>query len=218
MAVPPPKRRRVPVLIGSIAAVLLIAAFVWFVNTMMDSKGGKPPRQVQVVQIIQPPPPPPPDQPPPPPPPEKVQEPLPKDQPEPDPKNDEPPPQQQLGLDAEGTAGGDAFGLAANRGGSDLVGGNGNAAFAWYTGRLKDAVLEKLSADTNIGSKKFSLSVRIWIENDGRIRDVKLVTSTGNHDLDQRIEAALSSLVRLSEAPPLEMPQPVSLKIVSRSS
>jgi len=46
---------------------------------------------------------------------------------------------------------------------------------------------------------------------------VKLMTTTGDHDLDQRIELALSSLTRLSESPPLEMPQPVSLKIVSRS-
>jgi periplasmic protein TonB len=211
-----PAKRRAAVLVGVLAAALLVTGFVWFVRTMMASKAGKPERRVQVVQIIKPPPPPP-DQPPPPPPPEKVQEPLPKDEPEPAPKNDEPPPQQQLGLDAEGSAGGDAFGLAANRGGSDLVGGNGNAAFAWYTSRLKDAVLDKLSSDTRIGSKKYSVSVRVWIEADGRIKEVKLVSTTGNHDLDERIETALSSLSRLSESPPLEMPQPISLKIVSRS-
>jgi TonB family protein len=142
---------------------------------------------------------------------------LPKDEPEPTPKDEAPPPLQQLGLDAEGGAGSDAFGLAANRGGSDLVGGNGSAAFAWYTGRLKDAVLAKLSSDSHIGSKKFSVSVRVWIESDGRIKEVKLVTSTGSKELDQHIEAALATLSRLDDSPPLEMPQPVSLKIVSRS-
>jgi protein TonB len=166
------------------------------------------------VQLIRPPPPPPPPELPPPPP-EKVDEPLPKDTPEPKP-DDQAPPDEPMGLDAQGTAGEDAFGLAARRGGSDLVGGSGNAAFAWYTNRLKDAVVEKLSSDSKIGSKKFSLSVRVWIEADGRIRQVKLVTTTGDHQLDQRIESALSSLSRLSDAPPLEMPQPVSLKIVSR--
>lgn len=203
-------------LAGGIAALVLILGFVWFVRTMMSGKTVKALRQVQVVQIIRPPPPPPPDQPPPPPPPPKTEEVLPKDEPEPKPDN-EPPPSAPLGLDAQGSAGEDAFGLAARRGGSDLVGGNGSAAFAWYTNRLKDAVLDKLSADKKIEAKKFSLSVRVWIEADGRIKQVKLMTTTGDHDLDQRIELALSSLTRLSESPPLEMPQPVSLKIVSRS-
>jgi protein TonB len=203
-------------LAGGIAALVLILGFVWFVRTMMAGKTVKASRQVQVVQIIRPPPPPPPDQPPPPPPPPKTEEVLPKDEPEPKPDN-EPPPAAPLGLDAQGSAGEDAFGLAARRGGSDLLGGNGSAAFAWYTNRLKDAVLDKLSADKKIEAKKFSLSVRVWIEADGRIKQVKLVTTTGDRELDQRIELALSSLTRLSESPPLEMPQPVSLKIVSRS-
>ena len=179
---------------------------------MMAGKIGKPARQVQIVQIIRPPPPPP--EQPPPPPPEKVEEPLPKDTPEPKP-DEEPPPAGPLGLDANGSAGEDAFGLAARRGGSDLVGGNGNAAFAWYTNRLKDAVVERLSSDSKIGAKKYSISVRVWIEADGRTK-IKLMTTTGDHQLDQRIESDLSSIARPSEAPPLEMPQPVSLKIVSR--
>ncbi len=198
-------RRKAPLIIGGLLGVLMIAGFVWFVHTMMAGKTKKAQRQVQIVQIIKPPPPPP----------EKTEEPLPKDEPEPAP-TDEPAPQEQLGLDAEGAAGGDAFGLAARKGGSDLVGGSGNAAFAWYTNRLKDAVVERLSADSKIGSKKFSVSVRVWIESDGRIREVKLVSTTGNRELDQRIEASLTALTRMSDAPPLEMPQPVSLKIVSR--
>jgi periplasmic protein TonB len=209
------RRRYVTLFGGGLIAVLLVTGFVWFVRTMMAGKSAKSQRQVQVVQIIRPPPPPP-DQPPPPPP-VKTQEELPKDEPEPAPKEDEQAPPPALGLDAEGSAGGDAFGLAARKGGSDLVGGNGKAAFAWYTNRLKDAVVERLTADTRIGSKKFSVSVRVWIEADGRIKEVKLVSTTGDRALDQRIEAALASLTRLSDAPPLEMPQPISLKIVSHS-
>ena len=162
------------------------------------------------------PPPPPPDQPPPQPL-VKTEQALPKDEPKPTPDNTPAPADQPLGLDAEGAAGGDAFGLAARRGGSDLVGGNGTAAFAWYTNRLKDAVVEKLTSDARLGSKKFSVTVRVWIEADGRIKQVKLVSTTGNREVDQRIESTLSALTRLSESPPLEMPQPVSLKIVSRN-
>jgi periplasmic protein TonB len=207
------KRRYLTRLGGAVFGLLLILGFVWFVRTMMAGKTAKPGRQVQIVQVIRPPPPPPPPDQPPPPPPDKVDEPLPKDVPEPKP-DDEPPPAEPMGLDAQGSAGEDAFGLAARHGGSDLVGGHGGAAFAWYTSRIKDTVLEKLSSDAGIGSKKFSLSVRAWVEADGRLR-LKLETSTGDRQLDQRIESVLSSLMRLSEAPPLEMPQPVHLKIMS---
>ena len=200
---------------GAVIGVLLIAGFAWFVHTMMNAKSSKQQRQVQTVQLIRPPPPPP--EQPPPPPLEKVQEPLPKDEPEPTPKEEEAAPQQPLGLDADGSAGGDAFGLAARHGGSDLVGGNGTAAFAWYTNRLKDALLEKLGADAHLGAKRFSVSVRVWIESDGRIREFKLTSTTGNSELDQRIQADLAGLTHLSDAPPLEMPQPISLKIVSHT-
>jgi protein TonB len=211
------QRRLAPRILGGVLALGLLVVFVWFVKTMMAGQSAKSERKVQVITVIQapPPPPPPPPEQPPPPPPEKTEEQIPKDDPEP-PPNDEPAPQQQLGIDAEGSAGGDAFGLAARRGGSDLVGGNGGAIFAWYTNRLKDAVLDRLSHDSQIGTKKFSITVRVWIEPDGRIKEVKLESSTGNRDLDQRIQTALASLSRLSDSPPLEMPQPVSLRIVSR--
>ncbi len=197
------KRRYLSRLGVGIMGLLLVCGFVWFVRTMMASKTVKQGRQVQIVQLI-------------PPPPEKTDEPLPKDEPQPAP-NDEPPPSEPMGIDAQGSAGEDAFGLAARHGGSDLVGGNGSAAFAWYTNRLKDAVVDKLSSDARLGAKKFSLTVQVWIAADGRIKQVKLASTTGNHELDERIESALSSLTRLSEAPPLEMPQPISLKIVSRT-
>src|SRR5512134_2417325 len=74
---------------------------------------------VQEVKILRAPPPPPPEEPPPPPP-EEVDVPEPEPQPEPTP-SDEPPP-GELGLDAEGAAGSDGFGLAARPGGRDLVG------------------------------------------------------------------------------------------------
>ena len=59
--------------------------------------------------------------------------------------------------------------------------------------------------------------MRVWIEADGRIKQVKLASTTGDGTLDEAIESDLSSLAKLGDSPPLEMPQPVSLKIVSRS-
>jgi periplasmic protein TonB len=204
------ERRYGKLIVGALIAAVLIVGFVSFVRTMMAGKSGKPARQVQTVQLIRPPPPPPPpDQPPPPP--QRTDEPLPKDVPEPSPQDQEPPPAQPLGLDAEGSAGGDAFGLAARHGGSDLIGGNGGAVFAWYTNKLKDAVNEKLSADPKLGIRPYSTSAQVWVDREGRIR-VKLVTTTGNRETDQRIEQDLQTLL-MNDPPPVEMPQPVTMKI-----
>jgi protein TonB len=144
-----------------------------------------------------------------------VEEPLPQDTPEPEP-TDEAPPGEQLGLDAEGVAGGDAFGLAARKGGSDIIGGGGGAAFAFYTGLLKEGILDALSDDERVRKGNYKLTVRIWVAPDGRVERIALVDSTGNPQIDAAVEQALGKLRRVREAPPLEMPQPVTLRIVSR--
>jgi protein TonB len=207
-------RRTISRLAGGVAGLLLIVGFVWFVRTMMASKTNKPGRQVQVVQIIRPPPPPP-DQPPPPPP-EKTEVPLPKGVPEPVPDNQPAPADQPLGIDAEGSAGGDAFGLAARRGGSDLVGGTGSAPFAWYTNRITDAIRERLASVPCAKSAKGSLSIHVLMEADGRIKQVQLATTTGNRQMDQCIDTALTSMPRISDPLPPGMPEQVNVKIVSR--
>lgn len=78
-------------------------------------------------------------------------------------------------------------------------------------------MLERLSADPKLRGKKFTLSVQIWIEPDGRIKTVRLVGGTSDRELDGDVSAALASLGRMDQAPPIEMPQPINLKIVSRS-
>jgi protein TonB len=207
-------RRNLSRLAGGMFGLLLILGFVWFVRSMMVGKTAKPWRHVQVVQVIRPPPPPP-DQPPPPPP-EKTEVPLPKDVPEPVPDNTPAPSDQPLGLDAEGTAGGDAFGLAARRGGSDLVGGTGSAPFAWYTNRISDAIRERLSSVACAKSAKGSLSVHVLMQADGKIKQVQLATTTGNTGVDQCIDSALTSMPAMSDPLPPGMPEQVNLKIVSR--
>jgi protein TonB len=207
--------KQAPLLGAAVLGAALLATLVWWIHGFMSSKVGKPARTVQMITLIKPPPPPPPPDTPPPPPPPKVDEQIPQNVPDPTPDNT-PAPAPDLGIDATGTAGGDAFGLAARHGGADLV-GSGGAIFKWYTSKLQDAVTDRLSSDPKLRGKKYTAGVRIWIAADGHIKDVQLVGGTGNHDLDGTIAADLGALGRLSEAPPLEMPQPVSLQIVSRS-
>jgi protein TonB len=209
---PHPVLRRLPLIIGGLVVLLGVAGFFLFVHKVAQAPE-KPKRETpQVVQIVRPPPPPP-DQPPPPPPEEKVEEPLPQDAPEPEPADAAP--AEQLGLDAEGVAGGDGFGLAARRGGSDIT-GTGSAAFAWYTGMLKDTILGALEEDQRVRKGSYRVTIRVWLAGDGRVERAQLTESTGSRDLDAAIEQALGRVGRLREAPPLEMPQPVTLRIVSR--
>jgi protein TonB len=201
-------------LAGGVFGLLLVLGFVWFVRTMVTGKVGKPGRQVQTVQLIRPPPPPP-DQPPPPPA-QKTQQELPKDVPEPTPDNTPAPADQPLGIDADGSAGGDAFGLAARRGGSDLVGGSGSAPFAWYQNRITDAIRERLAAVPCAKSAKGSLSIHLLMDADGRFKQVQLATTTGNRQVDQCLETALTAMPRMSDPLPPGMPEQVNIKIVAR--
>jgi len=209
--------KQAPALAGVVLVLMLIVGMGWVIRSFMANQDRKPARAVQNITVIRPPPPPPPEEtPPPPPPPEKLEQPIQQpNQPEPTPESPPAEP-QQLGLDAEGGAGDDAFGLAARKGGSDIA-GTGRAVFAWYTGKLKDEVTDRLSADPKLRAKKFTVGVRVWIEPDGRIKDVRLTNSTGSRDIDGAIAAALATIRHLSEAPPVEMPQPITLQIVSRT-
>ncbi len=209
--------KHVPFAAGGLLVLLLIVALVWFIRDFMSHKNQKSERVVQNITVIRPPPPPPPpDEPPPPPPPEKIEQQVPQDQPDPS-HDDAPPPSESLGLDAEGTAGDDAFGLAAHKGGSDLVGGTGGAVFAWYTNKLKEAIVERLSAEPRLRGKKYNIQLRIWLEPDGRIKSMQLIGSSGDKEIDKAISTDVSGIGRFGEAPPLELPQPITWQLNSHT-
>ena len=212
MADQPTPQRRLQIAFA-LGVALLLALAIWGVRHLLAGQTKKPARTVQVVQVIRPPPPP--DQAPPPPPQQtKSEQPLPQEEPEPTPSNATP--SEQLGLDADGSSGGDAFGLAAHKGGQSITGGGG-AIFAWYTQLLKDALVERLSNDRQLRSKSFSVLVKVWISPDGQVQSVKLASSSGSRDTDSLLEETISRVGRLRQAPPIEMPQPISLRIGSKS-
>jgi periplasmic protein TonB len=212
----PPARtppRAVLAALITIGALILFGLFAWYLPSLIGKKSAAEKRQVAVeIKIIRPPEPPP--EPPPPPPPEKIQEQIPQQTPEQKPV-EQAPQSAQLGVDAEGGAGGDSFGLVGNAGGRDLV-GSGTGPFVFYAGMVKDLVTDALSNVDRVRRSKYSIDVRVWIGADGTIERAVLAQSTGNHDLDSAIEQALVHAGRVREPPPIEMPQPITLKIVSR--
>jgi protein TonB len=183
------------------------------VRGFLNSESPPPKKLVQEIRIVRPPPP---EElpPPPPPPPENVDVPEPEQQPDPVASNDPPP--GDLGLDADGTAGGDAFGLVGRKGGRDLL-GSGGSAFAWYAGLLKGEILDQLQEVKAARSGAYSVVIKIWVRSDGSVERVRLAQSTGDRERDSAIESALARIARISQGPPVDMPQPVSLKIVSRA-
>jgi periplasmic protein TonB len=206
-------RRNAFIALGALAGLILCVVLGRYVLSLIGHKAPSEKRQVAIaIKIIRPPEPPP--EPPPPPPPEKTPEEIPKDQPEEKPV-EQAPQSAQLGVDAEGTAGGDGFGLAANPGGRDLV-GSGTGPFVFYASMVKDLVSDALSNVDRIKGRKYTVNVRVWIGADGHVEKATLAESTGSHDLDAAIEQALTHAGSVKEPPPIEMPQPITLRIVSR--
>lgn len=214
--------RRLPVLLG-IAFSLLIVLGVW----LLKDNFHKPPQTKKVVQqitMIQPPPPPPPPPEIKPPEPEikeeKIEEPIPDKEPEPAPEEANEPPAAELGLDANGTAGSDGFGLAARKGGRSILGGTPGSSILWYGGQIKRQVednLQNLLNDTAAMKNGYSVIVNVWVGPDGRITRGELAAGSGKADVDQAIRAALPKLrASIGKAPPDNMPQPVKIRLTSR--
>jgi periplasmic protein TonB len=212
----PPARKTQRAILYAVIAVTALVVFgllAWYLPSLIGKKAATEKRQVAVVlKIIRPPEPPP--EPPPPPPPEKVEEQIPQETPE-DKPVEQAPESAQLGVDSEGSAGGDSFGLVGHAGGHDLI-GSGTGPFVFYASMVKDLVVDALSNVDRIRSSKYSVNVRVWIGSDGHVERAVLAESTGSRDLDSAIEQALTHAGRVREPPPIEMPQPITLKIVSR--
>lgn len=208
-------RGYLPVVAIALAVIALVIGAGWLVFSGMDDSAKPAKKLIQQVQIIRPPPPPP-APPPPPLEPEEVDVPEP-EEPEPEPAEaDQPPAGDQLGLDAEGVAGADGFGLLGRKGGRDLLGAGSSDQYTWYGQILKSDLIDRLAEIRDIRRDRYSVVVRLWLAPDGRIQKFKVVNSTGDAELDRDLVAALESLDRVSEMPPAGLPQPVRLRIVSR--
>jgi protein TonB len=146
-----------------------------------------------------------------------------------------PAPLGPLGLDEQGSGPGDAFGLAARQGGRDIttlgdvgeggngIGGTGTGAgsmLALYRGyalMVRDALRSEFAERAELHGAYYSAVVRVWVEQDGRIRHVDLEQPTGIASIDAALRAAMQSTSTLNQPPPEDMPQPIRLRIVSHA-
>ncbi len=197
----------------------LIASIAVGIAVLRDNfqKPAQPKKQVQQITMIAPPPPPPPppEQQPPPPEeaPQKIEEPA----PEPEPAPEAAP--AELGLDADGSAGSDGFGLAARKGGQSLIGGGSGNAIIWYGQKLSSAVADAVREGLvdAVKSRKFQALLNVWLDDNGALRRVELAAPTGDPEVDAALARAAAQLrLDLALAPPVGMPQPVKIRIDNR--
>lgn len=205
-----------------------LAAFIGMVAwgaLSLIGEGKTAKRQVVNITLVAPPPPPPP--PPPPleikPPEPEVQDEVKVPEPEPTPQADEAPPaSEQPGLDAQGSGGGDGFGLAAKKGGRDITelggGGTNHAQFAWFTGLVQSQLQEQLQRNDRLRRADYRVVMRVWFGSDGRIERYELASSSGSPDIDKNLALAMDQMPRLKQAPPADLPQPVRLRVTSRGA
>lgn len=200
---------------GMVAVVLLLMQFLASPST---KKTGT--HQIALIKQPPPPPPKPPEKPPEPP---KVKEEVkidpPKDEPKPvEPKaaDEKPASDKPLGVDAEGTAGSDGFGLAANKGGRDLLTTGGGAGGAYYSGLLQRQFFEALSRNRKLLKEEFRVVVKVWIGDDGKVQKADIVSGSGNQQFDDQIQVTLLEMSPLKDVPPKAM-RPMQLRLSNRS-
>lgn len=204
-----------------IGGLVLLAGIAYVVKVIIDLSSEKPvkhEKKIQTIDLVKPPPPPPPPPKVEPPPPEPEMEKLNEPEPEPEPIPDVPDqqPAGDTGLDAEGTAGTDAFGLAAKKGGRGLLGGGGGDPNVIYAGSIKESLLDILSEHDELRSKSYSAVIKVWLNTDGTVTKFELSRGSNDAEIDKLLNKLVSKFKKAKDAPPPGLVQPIKLKISSR--
>lgn len=202
--------------VGIALALLVVGVGVVILGRELSTPMGPKQKQMAKIRIV-------PDAPPPPPPPKEEKRPDPpkeaKEIKVEQPKEATPQEAEQLKMEGQGSDSGLA-GLAAGSVRSEYdgqkIGGDGNR-FAWFKGVLQSQIQSALQKNDKLRTSDYRIVVRLWLATDGSVSRSELAGSTGNSDLDDRLRMALSQLPPLTERPPEGLPQPVTMRLTSRS-
>lgn len=198
-----------PAVIVVVMVVLALVAGLWL-RQWLGEQQPQTKKMVQQITVIAPPPPPPPppEQAPPPEEPE-VQEEVIEEQPEAAP-NEEPAEAagEELGVDADGSAGGDGFGLVARKGGRGLLGGGGYEQF------VRQEINAWIIEHPRLKHLAYVAVLTLRIEPDGAL-DVVDLAVTGDAEVQRLLREVLAKNHRLSRPRPLEAASVVKLRVRS---
>ncbi|NBT46112.1 MAG: TonB family protein, partial [Gammaproteobacteria bacterium] len=150
--------------------------------------------------------------------PEIKEEKMPEPEPEPEPEAaDEPPPGEDLGVDSDGAAGSDGFGLVGKKGGAGLLGGGGGNAFIFYGQHVQRELVNELqnSLKDKARNSRYTAVLHVWIAPNGDISKVELANSSGTSEIDEALHKAISQIRGRFKPPPERLPQPLKIRIKS---
>lgn len=213
-------RRHIPKIVGTLVVLGVGALMVNVVRDFLNTPEEPPRKGPQQVTLITPPPPPPPPPQERPPEPEiedevELEESEPVDDLPEEASNDEPPPGADLGIDAEGGAGSDSFGLIGRKGGRGLLDGAGNPS-RYYANQLSREIENALQDHDAVRRRSYSVGINVWVSSDGRISRAELTTTTGSRETDALLIEAIMGARTAALRPPADMEQPIRLRISSQ--
>lgn len=161
---------------------------------------------------------------PPPPPPKEEKKPEPKEQKEmkveqPQEQKDLTPPDPALKMEGQAGDGPSAFaaGKVTSEDLSKLGGGGGGLLnpFNTYASAIKVELQRQLSKRSELKRRQYRIELRVWVNENGRMKNFELLGTTNDGDTDEAIRNVLAALPTFSEPPPPKMPQPIRLRIIA---
>lgn len=209
------RRAKIVVAFAYVVAGIIFIAIALVIRDYLSGAQSAPKKVVQQqITVITPPAPPPP--PPEAPKPEVEEEPIPEPTP-PEPESEpapaeEAPPAGDLGLDADGSGGGDDFGLVGRKGGRDFLAGSGTGGS--YTNGLKEKINNILSDDDELKYMKYRAKVRFWVNQQGVVDRFDVDLLDGDPAIKKRIESALGGIRQFGN-PPQDLQQPIVWQLTS---
>jgi protein TonB len=203
-------RRHLPFALGVIAVLAALAIGILF-KEMFQLEKAEQKKQIQQVTIIAPPPPPPPPK-------EEIREPevteeIPEEQPEaaaPDDNSEDAPAGETLGVDAEGGAGGDGFGLVGRKGGRGLLGGIGG-----YEQVVRQEINEAVVGHERLRHMEYVAIVSLRLADSGEFEKFDIEMVSGGDEARALLEEVLRRKQRISRPRPLEAASLVRLRVKS---
>jgi periplasmic protein TonB len=218
------KKKKMPYqnwLIPGLIGLVFLAGIGFVVKILLSPDGPHTKQQVSTVTLLKPPPPEVKEKPPEPEvpkeaPKQSIETPVevPQQNQAQDQAQDNTPAGSDLGVDGEGGAGSDGFGLVGKKGGKALtLGGGGGgggtmsqmARFGWYAQKVQAALSaqmkKQLEEQGGIPKGKFHAMVKIFLSESGVVTDYRILTPSGNSRVDSALKEAFVVVKRFDPIP-----------------
>ena len=137
------------------------------------------------------------------------------------PQQQQTPKDNAITQNAEAQIGGDSYGIGSGSGEGMRGGGvAGMLSRGPYANYMAQAIRQAVEKNASLRGKAFRIAISLWLSPAGKITKAALRSSTGSEDFDRELQALLTQMPPLSQAPPQSIldTQPVNMTIDLRKS